>query len=239
MSEKLLSPSNGLSNLSLSKANASTSDVVMGKSFYSGDKTLKYGTLNLSGATATESDVIEGKSFYSGSSNIRYGNIMNRSYPSGLVDGATRVTVAEHVGEGWYNAGNENVPVIVARPGKGYYDGSGNANIAIDGRLLPQSVLIAFNDSSLSPYCDIAKYYAFKMSYQRHYSNGGDWSDGIAYLSWNGAAYVWQWTIKTAIDCFVSSNGGGWNHYSAGQTVATLNNNQTGVYYVFSTSASF
>ncbi len=45
MSEILLGPSNGLSNSKLSQANAAASDVLSGKTFYAGDKTLKTGSM--------------------------------------------------------------------------------------------------------------------------------------------------------------------------------------------------
>lgn len=45
MPDKLVSPSSGLSNSKLAKANASTGDVLSGKSFYAGDKNLKTGSM--------------------------------------------------------------------------------------------------------------------------------------------------------------------------------------------------
>lgn len=44
MSEKVLNPSNGLSSSKLKSATATPADVISGKTFYSGDKTLKSGT---------------------------------------------------------------------------------------------------------------------------------------------------------------------------------------------------
>lgn len=50
MSDKLISPSSGLSNSDLAKANAGTGDVIAGKTFYAGIKTLKTGTMANHGA---------------------------------------------------------------------------------------------------------------------------------------------------------------------------------------------
>ena len=80
MPTNLLSPSIGLTNSDLENTTASTSDVMSGKSFYSGNDTLKYGTMTLS-ATATESDVLSGKTFFAGSNSIRTGT-MRKMDPS-------------------------------------------------------------------------------------------------------------------------------------------------------------
>lgn len=53
MPTDLLSPSNGLSITNLEKATATSSDVISGKLFYSGDKTLKSGTMVNRGAWGT------------------------------------------------------------------------------------------------------------------------------------------------------------------------------------------
>lgn len=48
-----MNPSNGLSNAKLQLANAGTGDVLSGKTFYSGDKSLKTGTMTNRGAWGT------------------------------------------------------------------------------------------------------------------------------------------------------------------------------------------
>ena len=53
----------GLNNTQLRKADAATDDVLKGKRFYSGDKTLKTGTLELTGNAGTD-DVLAGVTFY-------------------------------------------------------------------------------------------------------------------------------------------------------------------------------
>lgn len=80
MPTTFLSPSIGLTNSDLENATASASDVMSGKSFYSGNDTLKYGTMTLS-ATATESDVVSGKTFFADSNSIRTGT-MRKTDPS-------------------------------------------------------------------------------------------------------------------------------------------------------------
>ena len=73
MPDNLLIESTGLTSSDLSLATATTSDVMSGKSFYSGNDTLKYGIMTLS-ATATEADVASGKTFYAGSTTRRTGS---------------------------------------------------------------------------------------------------------------------------------------------------------------------
>ena len=53
----------GLNNTKLRLADAAVDDVLKGRKFYSGDKTLKTGTLELTG-TAYASDVLYGETFY-------------------------------------------------------------------------------------------------------------------------------------------------------------------------------
>ena len=53
MPDKLVTPSSGLSNSDLAKANAGTGDVIAGKTFYAGDKNLKAGTMVNRGAWGT------------------------------------------------------------------------------------------------------------------------------------------------------------------------------------------
>lgn len=60
----------------LTSATATSEDVAEGKTFYSGDNTIKMGTQivpDLSSATATEQDVIAGKTFYSGDNLVKTG----------------------------------------------------------------------------------------------------------------------------------------------------------------------
>lgn len=104
----------GLSNSKLALANAKTGEVLSGKGFYAGDKVLKKGTM------------------------------VNMSNPSGLVDGAVHVSIATIVGYGNYDTGipqDRWVPVIVIKPGQGYYDGGNNANVAIDKRMVRGNVV--------------------------------------------------------------------------------------------------
>ena len=58
MSDKLVSPSSGLSNSDLAKANAGTGDVIAGKTFYAGDKNLKTGTIEEREAYTDVSDIV-------------------------------------------------------------------------------------------------------------------------------------------------------------------------------------
>ena len=76
MSEKLLQPSYGLSNSKLKSATADTSDVMSGKTFYAGNKTLKSGSFNLGNANASPDKVLNGASFYSNNNKtLQWGNI--------------------------------------------------------------------------------------------------------------------------------------------------------------------
>lgn len=75
MAESLLDKSNGLSISKLSSTTASASDVVSGKTFYSGDKNLKTGSLSLYSATASAADVLSGKTFYAGNTTLKTGTL--------------------------------------------------------------------------------------------------------------------------------------------------------------------
>lgn len=76
--ENLMYPANGLNNSKLKKASAGTSDVLSGKTFYSGDKNLKTGTFNLGSANANPWEVLQGKSFYSNNNkSLQYGTVMD------------------------------------------------------------------------------------------------------------------------------------------------------------------
>ena len=74
----LLSPEYGLSNSKLEECTANPSDVMNGKTFYSGDKTKKTGTFSFNG-TAEPGDVAEGKTFYNDSQSIVTGTLLDRN----------------------------------------------------------------------------------------------------------------------------------------------------------------
>ena len=76
MPDKLLGPEYGLSNSKLEECTANPSDVLSGKTFYAGDKTLKTGSFNLGSANATPDKVLNGTSFYSnGNKSLQWGTI--------------------------------------------------------------------------------------------------------------------------------------------------------------------
>ncbi len=75
MPDNLLSHEYGLSNARLQECNASPSDVMNGKTFYSGDKTKKTGTFSFTG-NAMPSDVRSGKTFYAGDKNLKTGTLI-------------------------------------------------------------------------------------------------------------------------------------------------------------------
>lgn len=95
-------------------------------------------------ATAIAENVLSGKTFYAGDKSLKTGSMPNMSNPGGLVDGSVRVSIATIIGYGNYDTGVATdpwVPVIVIKPNKGYYDGGGNANIAIDSRLIRGNIV--------------------------------------------------------------------------------------------------
>lgn len=78
MPDKLLSPEYGLSNSKLEECTANPSDVMNGKTFYSGDKNKKTGTFSFTG-NATNAMVAEGYTFYSNSSTRKSGTLLDRN----------------------------------------------------------------------------------------------------------------------------------------------------------------
>lgn len=78
MPDKLLSPEYGLSKSKLEECTANPSDVMNGKTFYSGDKTKKTGTFRFNG-TAEPGDVAEGKTFYNYNQSLITGTLPDRN----------------------------------------------------------------------------------------------------------------------------------------------------------------
>lgn len=78
MPTNLLSPEYGLSNSKLDDCTANPSDVMNGKTFYSGDKNKKTGSFSFTG-NATTLLVAEGYTFYSNSSNRKSGTLTDRN----------------------------------------------------------------------------------------------------------------------------------------------------------------
>ena len=78
MPDKLLSPEYGLSNSKLEECTANPSDVMNGKTFYSGDKTKKTGTFSFTG-NATNARVVEGHTFYNNSKSRQTGTLTDRN----------------------------------------------------------------------------------------------------------------------------------------------------------------
>ena len=76
MPDKLLGPEYGLSNSKLEECTANPSDVMNGKTFYSGDKSKKTGTFSFTG-NATPDNVLSGKTFYAGDKNLKSGSVKN------------------------------------------------------------------------------------------------------------------------------------------------------------------
>ena len=78
MPDKLLSPEYGLSNSKLEECTANPSDVMNGKTFYSGDKTKKTGSFSFVG-NASDYNVAEGLTFYGWTSNLVTGTLPDRN----------------------------------------------------------------------------------------------------------------------------------------------------------------
>ena len=82
---ELMPPANGLSTSKLKQANADSSDVISGKTFYAGDKNLKTGSFNLGAANANPWEVLQGKSFYSNNNkSLQYGTVMDSRTASSI-----------------------------------------------------------------------------------------------------------------------------------------------------------
>lgn len=79
----LMTAGGGLSTSKLKETTAQPGDVVLNKTFYSGDKEKKTGTFNLGAANAGTGDVLSGKKFYSGNTSIKTGTMTSQgSYTS-------------------------------------------------------------------------------------------------------------------------------------------------------------
>lgn len=91
----------GLTNSKLAQANSGTGDVLSGKTFYSGDKNLKTGTLSLSGS-AGDGDVLSGKTYYNNDAKAkRTGNMANRGAWGTTISPGGSVTIPP----GYHNGG--------------------------------------------------------------------------------------------------------------------------------------
>lgn len=96
----LMSAAGGLLASKLAKATAAVGDVVQGKTFYAGDKTLKTGTLALSGSAGT-GDVRKGKTFYSTNPKSRQtGTLEDRGAWGTTIDPGGSVTVPAGIHNG-------------------------------------------------------------------------------------------------------------------------------------------
>lgn len=106
MSEELLSPSNGLSNSKLSPTTAAVGNVLSGKTFYSGNKTLKTGTMVNRGTwnstVAAGGSVTIPAGYHSGSGKVTAGNrTLNRkavSFAPGTNSGSKTYNVVSSFG---------------------------------------------------------------------------------------------------------------------------------------------
>lgn len=78
MPDKLLSPEYGISKSKLEECTANPSDVMYGKTFYSGDNTKKTGTFGFNGSATTE-QVVAGRTFYANSQNLLTGTLTDRN----------------------------------------------------------------------------------------------------------------------------------------------------------------
>lgn len=107
----LMSAAGGLLASKLAKATAAVGDVVQGKTFYAGDKTLKTGTLALSGSAGT-GDVRKGKTFYSTNPKSRQtGTLEDRGAWGTTIDPGGSVTVPAgiHSGGGVVKANGNSI----------------------------------------------------------------------------------------------------------------------------------
>ena len=166
MPDTLLIESTGLTSSDLSLANADASDVMSGKSFYSGNDTLKYGTMTLS-ATATEADVASGKTFYAGSKEIKTGSY-KKSY--------TKVYLGRNPGY-WANFSynvKANYPSIYASLTRANfyavpvnYKGNSNGETA--------------NEGGLGDNCSYNPSTGIFYGYTTNVGPGGSWAANIIY----------------------------------------------------------
>lgn len=97
----------GLSNSKLALATATTGDTLSGKTFYSGDKTLKTGTLALSGNAAV-SDVLTGKTFY----NTNAKSKQTGTIPSKAAATYGAKTSAQTIAAGQYLSGAQTIAAV-------------------------------------------------------------------------------------------------------------------------------
>ena len=136
MAESLMGPATGLTNSKLALADAAESQVLSGKKFYAGDKTLKTGTMTNRGNTNYEyngSNLTIGSGYHAGGGviSVSGGNKGNKGY----TDSGYNQTIEK----GWYNGsgtvscagGNQGAFNRTINPGgsvtipQGYHNGNG------------------------------------------------------------------------------------------------------------------
>ena len=106
MPDKLLSPEYGLSNSKLEECTANPSDVMNGKTFYSGDKNKKTGTFSFTG-NADPGNVKAGLTFYAGDKTLKTGTLQDlgsepRAAGGTLYNNGVYFYIGENGGQGRY-----------------------------------------------------------------------------------------------------------------------------------------
>lgn len=211
----LITTGGGLTNLRLRKANTQPSDVIWGKTFYAGDKNLKTGTLDdrpaISDAISLSND---------GPSNL-YARFPKGAYRTAASGGYPEVRIPMYLALGAIPGGNKGSWGTTISPGgsvtipQGYHDGSGRVSAGLPGK---QDIVYIY-DSDLSPYIGIFTYRNTESWFTRHYSNGGDYSDELIRIHWDGASYHWFWNIYATANIGYQQDGGETVYLSPGQPI--------------------
>lgn len=143
MADTMISAGGGLSKMKLALANAAESDVLSGKRFYAGSKTIKEGTLTLTG-NVTADKMLAGSSGYANDAHsIVEGSMPNRgSWGTSLSPGSVAtVPSGYHNGSGQVTAvGLKTTEVWQSCVGGGnYFNFSGGTLVGIQSASNPSS----------------------------------------------------------------------------------------------------
>ena len=217
MSDKLVSPSSGLNNSDLAKTNAGTGDVIAGKTFYAGDKTLKTGTIEEREAYTDVSDIV----YMNQTALVR---IPFGAYRTPTIAGKPEIRIPIDNVKNALPGGNQGAWGTRIAAGssvtipKGWHNGSGTVTADM-GR--EETVIIFTGSNSTTPINEIVVYQNGSMACERAPSSSG-YNNSMVRLNWDGTAYVWTWHMYVNKRSWVYRNNSMVGTYEAGAEFASI-----------------